>query len=101
MCVHVRHPAIPSERARASSVGKTPSFSLCQVDTLTGTLDVSRELFLTLKHTDCRAAKTKVYSTSAILKSVSSSGIHSVDISRVSGMWSPQLVWYWTGPSYS
>ena len=32
VCVHVRHPAIPSQRARASSVGKTPSFSFCQVD---------------------------------------------------------------------
>ena len=30
--VHVRHPTIPSERARASSVGKTPSFSFRQVD---------------------------------------------------------------------
>ena len=33
--VHVRHPAntaIPIQRARASSVGKTPSFSFCQVD---------------------------------------------------------------------
>ena len=30
--VHVRHPAIPNQRARASSVGKTPSFSFCQVD---------------------------------------------------------------------
>ena len=31
---HVRwvHTAIPSQRARASSVGKTPSFSFCQVD---------------------------------------------------------------------
>ena len=32
VCVHVRHPAIPSQRARASAVGKTPSFSFCQVD---------------------------------------------------------------------
>ena len=30
--VHVRHPAISSQRARASTVGKTPSFSFCQVD---------------------------------------------------------------------
>ena len=30
--VHVRHPTIPSERARATSVGKTPPFSFCQVD---------------------------------------------------------------------
>ena len=27
-----RHPAIISQRTRASSVGKTPSFSFCQVD---------------------------------------------------------------------
>ena len=31
--VHVRHPVIASKRrARASSVGKTPSFKFCQVD---------------------------------------------------------------------
>ena len=30
--VHVRHPAIPTQRARVPSVGKTPSFSFCQVD---------------------------------------------------------------------
>ena len=30
--VHVRHPAISSQRARASTAGKTPSFSFCQVD---------------------------------------------------------------------
>ena len=33
--VHVgllRHPEIPSQRAPASSVGKTPSFDFCQVD---------------------------------------------------------------------
>ena len=34
--VHVRHPTIPSERARATSVGKTPSFSFCQVDMYAG-----------------------------------------------------------------
>ena len=28
----VRHPAIPSQRACASAVEKTPSFSFCQVD---------------------------------------------------------------------
>ena len=31
-CAHVRHPAMSSQRARASTVGKTPSFSFCQVD---------------------------------------------------------------------
>ena len=32
MCgARIRHPAIPSQRALASSVGKTPSFSFCQV----------------------------------------------------------------------
>ena len=31
--VHVlRHPEIPIQRTRASSVGKTPSFGFCQVD---------------------------------------------------------------------
>ena len=30
--VQVRHPVIPSQRARASSVEKTPSFRFCQVD---------------------------------------------------------------------
>ena len=30
--VHVPRPPIPSQRARASSVGKTSSFSFCQVD---------------------------------------------------------------------
>ena len=30
--VHVRHPVIPSQRSRGSSVEKTPSFSFCQVD---------------------------------------------------------------------
>ena len=36
-CAHVRHPAarhpaMSSQRARASTVGKTPSFCFCQVD---------------------------------------------------------------------
>ena len=32
MCGTCGHPTIPSERARATSVGKTPSFNFCQVD---------------------------------------------------------------------
>ena len=30
--VHVQHPAISGQRARALTAGKTPSFSFCQVD---------------------------------------------------------------------
>ena len=65
--VHVRHPTISSQRARASTAGQTPSFSFCQVDMYGNTrsghtnnvvYNVTFSVMLTLVSQDCHPRNT-------------------------------------------